>query len=241
MLTEAWARQRAGRLFARSMVHLVERDDGMMLVGAAKFYLAGPDGWLDCERAALHRLRGSVLDVGAGAGRLALTLQERGVQVTAIDTSPAAVEVCRQRGVRRAVHASLERHADCGERYDTLALFGNCLGLLESHRRAPAVLASLARLAAPGGRIVAVGSDPEYHADPATLTYVERNRAAGRLPGQWRVRERFRDVASPWFDFLWCAAADLERLVADSPWRLAEVVDGTQGNYVAELVLRRPV
>jgi SAM-dependent methyltransferase len=239
MLAEAWARHQAGRLFARSMFHLVERDDGMLLVGAAKFYLAGPDGWLDCERAVLDRLRGRVLDVGAGAGRLALALQDRGVAVTAVDASPAAIEVCRQRGVRRAVCATLERYARSGERYDSVALFGNCLGLLESEQRAPAVLASLARLAAPGARMLAVGSDPAYLADPATLAYLEHNRATGRLPGQWRVRERFRDVASPWFDFLWCTATELERLVANSPWRLAEVVPGAQGNYIAELRLRR--
>lgn len=238
MLREAWRRHEAGRLFARSMVQIVERDDGMLLVGPAKFYLSGPAGWFDCERAVLDGLAGHVLDVGAGAGRLALALQERGVDVTALDPSPAAVEVCRQRGVRRTVQATLTDHARSGERYDRVALFGNCLGLLTSADRAPAVLADLRRLVRPGGRVVAVGTDPAYLADPATLDYLERNRAEGRLPGQWRVRERFRDVATPWTDFLWCAVEDLERLLAGSPWRLAGVTPGADGNYAAELALR---
>lgn len=238
MLYEAWRRQRAGRLLHRSVMQIVERDDGMLMLGPAKFYLGGPARWFDCERAVLDRLCGRVLDVGAGAGRLALALQDRGVDVTALEPSPAAVEVCQERGVHRTVHGTLATHALSGERYDCVALFGNCLGLLESHVRAPSVLADLSRLVRPGGWVVAVGTDPAYLADPATQVYCERNRAYGRLPGQWRVRERFRNVATAWADFLWCGVDDLERLTAGSPWRLADVTPGADGTYAAELVLR---
>src|SRR5258708_30679496 len=72
MLREAWARHVDGRLLARSLFQLVERDDGLLMVGPAKFYFAEPRGWIDCERAVLGRFSGRVLDIGARAGRLPL-------------------------------------------------------------------------------------------------------------------------------------------------------------------------
>lgn len=238
MLAEAWRRCRDGQPPPRSVFQLVERDDGMLMVGLSKPYFAEPRGWIQCERHALGWLHGRVLDIGAGAGRLALRLQADNIDVTALDSSPAAVDVCRRRGVRHTVRATLDGYSHCGERYDCLALFGNGVGLLESGARAPDVLATLARLAAPGGSVVAIGTDPTHFGDPATEAYHERNLRVGRLPGEWRVRERFRNLATPWFDFLWLSVTDLERLVVGSPWRLADVDEGAEGTYAARLVLR---
>lgn len=238
LLLEALARRDSGLLRTRSMFQIVERDDGLLMVGPAKFYFAEPPAWLVCERQVLDQLDGRVLDIGAGAGRLALVLQDRGLAVTALDPSPGAVEVCRRRGVRRTVCATLDEHAGSGERYDCFALFGNNLGLLESRTRAPVVLETLAHLANPGARVVGVGSDPHDLAGAAMDGYLERNRRAGRLTGQWRVRERFENLATPWFDFLWCSVAELEELVAGTRWRLSEVTVGSSGSYAVSLVLR---
>ena len=49
------------------------------------------------ERKALDMARGKVLDVGAGSGCHSLVLQQRGLDVTAIDISPLSVETMRQR------------------------------------------------------------------------------------------------------------------------------------------------
>src|SRR5215211_223557 len=50
------------------------------------------------SRRAMAKARESFLDIGAGAGRHASYLQNNGVEVTALDLSPGAVEVCRRRG-----------------------------------------------------------------------------------------------------------------------------------------------
>jgi len=217
---------------------LTERDDGVLAVGPADFYLAGPPEWPDCEQRAAGRLDGRVLDVGAGAGRVALLLQERGIRVTALDTSPGAAEVCRRRGVREAVCATVDQQLATGERYDCFALFGNNLGLLGSREHAPVMLDTLAAMARPGARIVGLGADPPARPGPVTEAYAERNQRAGRLPGQRRLRSRFQELATGWFDFLWCTAAELERLAAGSRWRLAEVDQPDGSSYAATLVLR---
>jgi len=54
------------------------------------------------ERYALAQCSGRVLDIGAGAGRHALEVQKRGLEVVAIDISPDAVCIMEERGVRDA-------------------------------------------------------------------------------------------------------------------------------------------
>ena len=54
------------------------------------------------EQEALKASRGSILDVGGGAGCHSLALQAMGKAVTAIDISPLAVATMRERGARRA-------------------------------------------------------------------------------------------------------------------------------------------
>lgn len=66
----------------------------------AFFEFGGEQGPIDA--ALLDACRGRVLDVGAGAGRHALALQERGLPVRAIDVSAESVALMRARGVRDA-------------------------------------------------------------------------------------------------------------------------------------------
>src|SRR5512143_2239846 len=83
---------------------IVERDDGYIDTGAeAGAYFAPYSQWSAQERRAIRFARGRVLDIGCGAGRHALYLQEKGLDVTGMDSSPGAVRVCKLRGLRRAL------------------------------------------------------------------------------------------------------------------------------------------
>jgi SAM-dependent methyltransferase len=222
----------------RPVIEIVERDDGLIDGSPAARYLGGPDEWQPFDRRALDRMDGTTLDIGTGAGRLALALQDKGINVVALDISPGAVEVARERGVRHAVCATVDDHAGGDQRYDCFALFGNNLGLIESRERAPAFLAALAAMARPGARIVAQGTDPTGTTDPLHRAYQERNRAAGRLAGQLTIRIRHRDLASEWFTYLLCTPDELGELIRDSAWRLEEIDDAEAPQYVATLRLR---
>jgi SAM-dependent methyltransferase len=118
------------------------------------FELGGEQGPIDA--ALLDACGGRVLDVGAGAGRHALALQARGLDVCAIDVSSDCVELMRARGVRDARVFDVWRAiADgAGElgAFDTI-LFGmqtigltgsvdGLLAMLDGLRRSPGLLAS---------------------------------------------------------------------------------------------------
>ncbi|WBB65581.1 methyltransferase domain-containing protein [Micromonospora sp. WMMD812] len=225
-----------GRL-PRPVIEIIERDDGLINGAPAAHYLDGPAQWQPYDHRAVDRARGETLDIGVGAGRIALVLQERGVPVTGLDTSAGALDVCRRRGVRRLVHGTVDEHVADGPRYDTFLLLGNNLGLFEGRDRAPALLAALAALARPGAQIIAHGTNPYGTRDPVHTGYHERNRRRGRLGGQLRLRLRYRELATDWFDYLVCSPDEFAELVRGSAWRLTDVDDRDAPYYLATLRL----
>ncbi|WP_341718411.1 class I SAM-dependent methyltransferase [Micromonospora sp. FIMYZ51] len=227
----------AGGRLPRPVIEIIERDDGLINGAPAAHYLDEPPDWQPHDHRAVDRVRGSTLDIGVGAGRIALRLQERGVPVTGLDVSPGALEVCRRRGVRDLVPGTVDEHAESGRRYDTFLLLGNNLGLLEGRERAPAFLAALAAMARPGAQVIAHGTNPYGTRDPVHTGYHEYNRRRGRLGGQLRLRLRYRELSTPWFDYLVCSPDELADLVRGSAWRLVDVDDRDAPYYLATLQL----
>ncbi|WP_290120571.1 methyltransferase domain-containing protein [Actinomadura sp. DC4] len=216
----------------------MERDDGMVKAAPVASWIATTDQWSDDDRRALDLLKGKVLDVGAGGGRAARALQDRGHPVTAMDVSPGAVDVCRRQGIRSVVHGTVDDHAATGARYDSFLLLGGNLGLLDSRERAPEFLRALATMAAPGAVIVGQGNNRTDSTDPEHLAYNRRNLRAGRIAGQRTMRIRHRDMATPWFHYLCLAPRELSELATGTGWELTDVVNATNSTaYLATLHL----
>jgi SAM-dependent methyltransferase len=200
---------------------IVERDDGLIMTGGPPTtYFAPFRKWFGMERRAMRLARGRVLDVGCGAGRVALHLEERGQAVVAIDVSPAAVEVARRRGVRDARVLALADVDDRLGRFDTVILYGNNVGLLGSRRSGIRILRRLHRLTSDRGRILAESFDWSQTDDPVHLANHERNRSRRRMPGQNRIRIRHGLLASPWFDYLLTTPDELADLAGAAGWEL---------------------
>ena len=167
---------------------VVERDDGYVEVEELSPYFADRRDWPAHQRRAIRFARGRTLDIGCGAGRHALHLQDRGLEVIATDVSPGAIHVCRQRGVKQARLVAVTRIPARWGPFDTVLMLGNNFGLVADRKRAPWLLKRLATLTSPGARIVAQSNDVYATDRPEHLAYHERNRARGRMAGQIRLR-----------------------------------------------------
>lgn len=219
-----------------SRVETVERDDGYIdSVNGVPNYFAFYKNWHPLEKAGIKLAHGRVLDVGCGAGRVALHLQGKGQKVIGIDNSPGAIKICRSRGVRDA------RLMDFGSidatlgRIDTVVLFGNNFGLFSNFRRARRLLARLDRICSANATIIASIIDPYATSNPDHLSYHRRNRERNRMGGQLRLRLRHRRVIGPWFDYLFVSESELKQILDGTTWNLAQVLREKGPHYVAVL------
>ena len=85
MSTDIWGRIYLDHWRGERHPHYFVRDDGNRVeVESAAGYFTAPRG--DADRVALEALEGRVLDLGCGVGSYTLFLEERGVEVVAVDS-----------------------------------------------------------------------------------------------------------------------------------------------------------
>lgn len=111
------------------------------------------------EQKALDLAKGSILDVGCGAGSHSLYLQERGLDVKAIDISKGAIKVCKKRGLQNAEVKNLLEET---ETFDTILFLMNGTGIFEDLANTPKYLMHLKSLLNLQGQILIDSSDIKY-------------------------------------------------------------------------------
>lgn len=210
---------------------IYERDDGYVEIDHGDYF----DDWSERDTWAVERLRGRVLDIGAGAGRVTSVIAERGLEVVALDVSAGAVEVCRRRGIENVLHGTIDDFRG-SQLFDSFLVLGNNLGLIGSPDGAKRFFASLTRLAQPGAVLVGGCLDPYQTDNPDHLAYHELNQARGRMPGQVTLRTRYKRLATEWFDLLWVTLDELSRLSESCGWRVIDTLPGMVYAVVLEMV-----
>ncbi len=214
---------------------VVERDDGYVDPTGVKAYFAPYQRWPRHLRRAVRLARGRVLDIGCGAGRVALHLQQKGLDVLGVDISPLAVTVCRRRGVKKAKVLSITQLSRKLGVFDTLILFGNNFGLCGTPRRARWLLQRFHRMTSMDGRILAETLAPQNTKEPDHLAYQNRNRRRGKLGGEIRFRIRYHRDATPFLDWLIVSKAEFGAILRGTGWRVARFIDSSGPLYVAVL------
>ncbi len=213
---------------------IIERDDGYFDVSSgASTYFAPYEKWLPHEQSAIKFAQGRVIDIGCGAGRHALYLQDHGFDVLGIDVSPLAIQVCKLRGLKKAEIMAIEDLHFEPHRFDTILMLGNNFGLFGGPSRARDFLRQFQAITSPTGRIIAESNDPYQTTNPAHLEYHAFNRARGRSPGQLRIRVRFAKNVTPWFDYLIVSKSEMEQILLGTGWHIQRFIDSGKSTYIA--------
>jgi len=212
---------------------ILERDDGLIDVMKTGEYFSQYEGWSPIEQKAMQIVKGRVLDVGCGAGRHSLYLQEKGFDVLGIDISPLAINVCRLRGLKNCKVVPIEAVNFKPNSFDTIIMMGNNFGLFADFKRARRLLKRFCRMTSEDALIIASSRDPYKTINPAHLEYHKLNKKRGRMSGQVRIRIRYEKYVGKWFDYLMVSRKEMEQILLDTGWKIKEFLDSEGPHYIA--------
>jgi len=220
-------------LVGRAVYEIVERDDGYVDAHPAGGYLAPYEAWPQSEKEAMRYARGHVLDIGCGAGRHSLHLQDKGYDVVGIDVSPLAIDVCKQRGLRNALVMSITQVSAKLGVFDTILMMGNNFGLFANKLRAERLLRRFHAMTPAEAQIIAQARDPYDTDNSFHLEYHQRNRERGRMGGQLRIRVRYQRYVTAWLDYLFVSPEEMESILSGTGWRTVRFLGLGETNYIA--------
>lgn len=186
------------------------------------------------EQKALNMAYGKVLDIGAGAGCHALALQERGMDVKAIDISPLSCEVMKERGIKDVECVNLFCKQLQGK-YDTLLLLMNGTGIAEKLSQLPALLDRLKELLSEEGQILIDSSDLKYiYENEDGSMDIDLN---APYYGEVDYQMQYRDIKGEPFDWLYTDPMLLASVSKQCGLQCQIIEQGEHYDYLAKLTL----
>ena len=185
------------------------------------------------EKIALDLCRGRTLDLGAGAGRHALELQRRGLEVTAVDVSPEAVEVMRERGLVDARRGGLDELT--GERFDTIVLLMHGIGLVGTLGGLARFLGEVPNHLRANGQIIFDSADLGQVIREQFDDGLEKWRAGGVYPGEVEFRLSYESIEGEPYPWLFIDPLTLADCTDAAGLGLEIVAWADRGSYLARL------
>ena len=179
----------------------------------------------ELELLALSHCRGRILDIGAGVGSHALVLQERGVDVTALEISAQACDIMKDRGVKQVINGDFLSFI---YPYDTLVLLMNGIGLAGTVNGLRGVLRKFRTLLKPGGQLIFDSSDISYLYDDIPLPV---GKYYGEIAYQYEYQSQFGD----WFNWLYIDANFLNQVATEEGWKMDLLMDDEMDQFLVRL------
>jgi SAM-dependent methyltransferase len=183
------------------------------------------------EQTALELAKGKTLDVGCGAGSHSLHLQNKGLEVTAIDISAKAIAACQLRGLK---HARMQHVlAIQNETFDTILLLMNGTGIFRTLEELPTYLQKLQSLLNPNGQILIDSSDLIY-------MYDENEDGSYSIPaegyyGELTFTVSYKGQTEAPFPWLYLDYNTLQRAAQAHGFQCEMLVEGDHYDYLARL------
>ena len=184
----------------------------------------------EIERKALDIKHFPPCHIGAGSGCHLLVLQEKGLDVTAIDISSLSVETMKERGVKKVLE---QNFFTLDGQFDTILMLMNGIGIVGSLERMPKFFKQLERILAPGGQVLCDSSDIHYVFEtengfielPEDMSYY----------GEHSFWMQYEDTIGEPFNWLYIDADTLKEKAWRSGYAVEVVAGGEHYDYLARI------
>lgn len=180
----------------------------------------------DLELIALSQCSGKILDIGAGVGSHALILQEKGMDVTALEISATACQIMKLRGVKKILNQDIFTYRD--EKFDTLLMLMNGIGLSESISGLRYFLRHVKTLLNPGGKLIFDSSDISY-------LYFGETFPTDKYYGQISYQYEYAGEKGDWFNWLYIDKQLLKEIATEEGWKLELIYEDDMDQFLVKL------
>lgn len=175
------------------------------------------------EKKAMTHCKGSILDIGAGAGAHTLYLQENNKDVTALEISPASVDVMTFRKIKKVVLGDFFELENV--QYDTLLLLMNGIGICGAIDRIPIFLQKAKSLLKKGGKIIFDSSDIQY--------MYEDIPQPDHYYGEVGYQYSYKRMKTDWFTWLYIDFQTMEKIAEENGWSMQLLYQDENDQYLA--------
>ncbi len=217
---------------------IIERSDGYIEAGNIAMYFTEYKDWPSHVKRAMKYVHGKVLDVGCGAGRHALYLQQNGFDVLGIDVSPLAIKVCKMRDLKKAKVLSVTGISSTLGTFDTILMLGGNFGLFANKQRTKWLLKRFYGMTRESAVVIAQSRNIYRTKEPHHLHYHECNRKRSRMAGQIRLRVRYKKYAEPWYDYLLVSPGEMRMLLQGTGWKIKKFI-GVKGTLFTAIIEKK--
>lgn len=182
------------------------------------------------EQKALKTAKGKTLDVGAGSGCHSLWLQDKGIDVTAIDISPYSIETMKERGI---VNVREQDFFTLEEKYDTILMLMNGIGIVGSLDKLPDFFKHIDKILADDGQLLCDSSDLCYLYDDKDG--IAELMDSDKYYGELEYTMCYDEIKGDSFPWLYIDANTLRNYAEANGFKMEIVRRGEHYDYLARI------
>lgn len=182
----------------------------------------------ELEKYALKQCKGNILDVGAGSGCHSIYLQDQRFNVTSLEISKLACETLTKRGVKQVVNSSFLDFKPI-EKYDTILLLMNGIGISGDLNGLVKTLAHAISLLNENGKIIFDSSDLIY-------LYEEYDLNSETYYGEINFRMKYKNITGEWFKWLYVDFETLNDICMLQGYKVSLLKQGDHYDYLAQVI-----